>query len=275
MTVTNRDDRILPVTRVIAALVIPFLVLAFLILYFFPQSSGERFAWQITPNIMAVYIGAGYLGGAYLFLRALIGKRWHHVSSGLPAITAFTWAMLLATILHWSRFDIRHFPFQLWLILYVVTPFLVPWLWWHNRPTDSGAPDERDAVVPSSIRQVVRWLGAAMVAVGVAGFIWPSLLINAWPWALTPLLARVVAGWGFLIGVGNLMISAQARWSSWRVAVGSIASWHVLYMIGSVIHRQDFIGGQWFNWLNLSLLAMLVLVGLLYLRMENKTREIG
>lgn len=275
MTVTNRDDRILPVTRVIAALVIPFLVLAFLILYFFPQSSGERFAWQITPNIMAVYIGAGYLGGAYLFLRALIGKRWHHVSSGLPAITAFTWAMLLATILHWSRFDIRHFPFQLWLILYVVTPFLVPWLWWHNRSTDSGAPDERDAVVPAAVRQVVRWLGAAMVAVGVAGFIWPSLLINAWPWALTPLLARVVAGWGFLIGVGNLMISAQARWSSWRVAVGSIASWHVLYMIGSVIHRQDFIGGQWFNWLNLSLLAMLVLVGLLYLRMENKTREIG
>ena len=275
MTVTNRDDRILPVTRVIAALVIPFLVLAFLILYFFPQSSGGRFAWQITPNIMAVYIGAGYLGGAYLFLRALIGKRWHHVSSGLPAITAFTWAMLLATILHWSRFDIRHFPFQLWLILYVVTPFLVPWLWWHNRPTDSGAPDEQDAVVPSAVRQVVRWLGAAMVAVGVAGFIWPALLINAWPWVLTPLLARVVAGWGFLIGVGNLMISAQARWSSWRVAVGSIASWHVLYMIGSVVHRQDFNGGQWFNWFNISLVVMLVLVGLLYLRMEQKTREAG
>jgi hypothetical protein len=34
-----RDDRIFPITRIIAALVVPFLVLAWVILYFFPDMS--------------------------------------------------------------------------------------------------------------------------------------------------------------------------------------------------------------------------------------------
>ena len=59
----TKDDRIFLSTRIISAIVIPFLLLAFLILYFFPQLSGERFAWQIQPNLMALYIGSGYLGG--------------------------------------------------------------------------------------------------------------------------------------------------------------------------------------------------------------------
>ena len=36
MTELNRSDRILPETRWMAALVIPFLIVAFVILYFFP-----------------------------------------------------------------------------------------------------------------------------------------------------------------------------------------------------------------------------------------------
>jgi hypothetical protein len=81
-------------------------------------------------------MGAGYLGGSYLFLRALVGRRWHRVAAGFPAIAGFTVAMLLATILHWSRFDFSRLPAQLWLILYVVTPILVLWMWLRNRPAD-------------------------------------------------------------------------------------------------------------------------------------------
>ena len=74
-----QDDRILLVTRLVALAVIPFLVLAFIILFIFPQLSGERFAWQIKPNLMAVNTGASYLGGAYLFVHTVVGRRWHRV----------------------------------------------------------------------------------------------------------------------------------------------------------------------------------------------------
>jgi len=60
------DDRILPITRIVAVIVVPFLWLAFLILFFTPDLSGERFAWAIKPHMTAMYLGAGYLGGSWL-----------------------------------------------------------------------------------------------------------------------------------------------------------------------------------------------------------------
>ena len=112
--VKQPNNRIYPITRIVAGTVVPVLALAFLILYFFPDTSGERFAWAIKPHMMALYIGAGYIGGAYLFLRVLLGGPWQRVTHGFLPVTTFTISMLLLTFLHWDRFDIRHFPFQLW-----------------------------------------------------------------------------------------------------------------------------------------------------------------
>jgi hypothetical protein len=263
------DDRIFPITKIVAALVIPFLWLAFLILYLFPHESGQRFAWEINPFIMAIYMGAGYLGGSFLFLITLVGKRWHRVAAGFPAVTGFTIMMLLATILHWNRFDINHFPFQLWLILYVVTPVLVPVLWWRNRVTDPKVPEPGDILVPKLVRTGVLLVGLAILLVSVVSFFWQSLLIQVWPWALTPLTARILAGWGVLLGAGSIALSTDARWSSWRVAGGSIAIWHFLYLIGSFIHAGDFKDGQWLNWFNLSVVGFLIALSALVVWFET------
>jgi hypothetical protein len=273
MTNSLPDDRIFPITKIVAALVIPFLVLAFLILYLFPQESGQRFAWEIKPSIMNIYMGAGYLGGSFLFLITLIGNRWHRVSAGFPAVTGFTIMMLIATILHWSRFDINHFPFQLWLILYVVTPVLVPWLWWRNRVTDPKVPEIGDVVMPVFVRVGVRLVGLALLLVSITSFIWPTVLIQVWPWTLTPLTARVLMGWGVLLGVGNIAISTDSRWSAWRVAVSSIFIWHFLYLIGSFIHAGDFKDGQWFNWYNLSVVGLLAATAVLYAWVRTTQRR--
>jgi hypothetical protein len=273
MTNSLPDDRIFPITKIVAALVIPFLVLAFLILYLFPQESGQRFAWEINPYIMDIYMGAGYLGGSFLFLITLIGKRWHRVSAGFPAVTGFTIMMLIATILHWSRFDINHFPFQLWLILYVVTPVLVPWLWLRNRVTDPKVPEPGDVVMPAFVRVGVRLVGLALLLVSITSFIWPTVLIQVWPWTLTPLTARVLMGWGVLLGVGNIAISTDSRWSAWRVAVGSIFIWHFLYLIGSFIHAGDFKDGQWLNWYNLSVVGLLAATAVLYACVKTTQRK--
>jgi len=202
-----------------------------------------------------------------------VGRRWHRVAAGFLAVSTFTVAMLLATVLHWSRFDIRHFPFQLWLGLYVITPALVPWLWWRNRLTDPGTAEPGDVSVPLWARWAVRGLGAAMVLMAIVGFAAPQALMAVWPWSLTPLTARVLAGWGALIGVGNLVIAGDARWSAWRVGVESIALWHLLYLIGSVFHQQDFGGGHWLNWYTLSVIGVLVLIGALYIRLEFQRRQ--
>lgn len=265
--VTQRSDAIYPLTRFVAALVVPFLVLAFIILYFFPQLSGERFAWDIQPALTAVYMGAGYIGGAWLFLNVIFGKHWHRVAAGFPAVTAFTAAMLLATILHWQRFDLDHLPFQLWLALYLLTPLLVPALLIYNRKTDNRMPEADDLVVPIFARWGLGFLGLLLLIFAVVGFILPDLVIRVWPWTLTPLTSRVISGWIALLGVGGIVIASESRWSAWRIGLQSIAIWHILVIAGAVVHRGDFQAG-FLNWYTLSVLIVILLMSVLYIRME-------
>jgi hypothetical protein len=240
-----QDDRILFQTRLVLIVVIPFLLLAFLILYIFPDSSGERFAWDIKPHMTALFIGSGYLGGAYMFVFAIFGKRWHRIKAAFPPVTTFTVAMLLATFLHWDRFDIHHFPFQVWLVLYIITPFLVPYLWLKNRFSDPGTPEPDDLSVPA----LAKWafLASGILGLGMAlfMFITPQSVIPIWPWKLTPLTTRVLGGWFGLLGVGGLYASQDTRWSAWRMPMQSITFWGILVLIGAFLNPQDFTNGLW------------------------------
>ena len=62
---SDTDDRILGSTRVVAALIIPFLVVAFVILYLLPNMTDQLFAWTIMPRMSALLMGAGYASGVY------------------------------------------------------------------------------------------------------------------------------------------------------------------------------------------------------------------
>jgi hypothetical protein len=266
---TLRDDRIFMFTRIVAAVVVPFLVLAFIILYFMPETSGERFAWDIVPNMTAAFMGAGYLGGSWLFLNAIWGKRWHRVAPGFAPVTAFTISMLLATVLHWERFDPGHLPFQIWLVLYVITPFLVPFIWWRNRVTDPGTPEPGDQVVPAAARWALVGLGVVLLSFAILAFVAPERVIALWPWQLTPLTARIMGGWFALLGVGGLVIGRESRWSSWPVGLQAIGIWHVLVVIAAVLNPGDFPGGL-LNWYLIS--VVLVLAGMVALFVMMATR---
>lgn len=254
-------DRTLQFTKIVAAVIIPFLVAAFIILAFLPEATGRRFAWEINPAMTAVWMGTGYLGGAYFFLRVLLSKRWHRVSAGFWGVMAFTWAMLLVTALHWSRFDITHLPFQIWLVLYVVTPFLVPVVWWHNHAVDPGVPEANDVVVPAFARVGMGLVGVFMLASCLLSFAAPNAVVAFWPWALTPLTARILGGWFALMGAGALALAREERWSGWRYQVESIIFvWHALLLLGAFVHADEFKPGTvWFFVIEVAvILALLV-----------------
>jgi hypothetical protein len=264
-----QSDRIYPLTRIVAAVVVPVLVLAFVILYLFPDRSGTNFAWAIKPHMTAMFIGAGYLGGAYLFLRAALGGPWHRVAPGFLPVTAFTASMLLATVLHWDRFDIGHFPFQLWLILYVVTPFIVPYLWLRNRGENTGAPEAGDALVPAAARWAMIVAGAVIGLFALVGLALPATLIRIWVWTLTPLTARVMGGWLALLAVGGLTIGRESRWSAWKIGMTSIGSWHALILLAAILNPADFPGGV-VNWY--TILVALGLAGMVGLSLFMRAR---
>ncbi len=267
----RRSDRIFRSTRVVAAIIVPVLVLAFIILYFFPSTTGERFAWEIRPSIQSAYMGAGYLGGAWLFFNAVIGRRWHRVAAGFAPVTAFTIVMLLDTIIHWDIFDLSHFPFILWLILYIVTPFLVPFLWWRNRVEDPGTPEPNDVVVPSIARWGLGVLGGFIFIFAVVGFFFPEWLVSVWVWPLTVVTARILSGWFALLGVGGLVIARDSRWSAWKVGLESIAIWQLLVVAAAVVNTADFTNGL-LNWFVVGVVLVLLGMAGLYVVMEGQRR---
>ena len=267
------DDKIHPLTRWVAVLVVPFLWFAFLILFFNPDTTGERFAWAIKPHMTALYMGAGYIGGSWLFINAAMsGKRWHHIAGGFLPITTFTWFMMFATFLHWDRFALGSLGFNTWLVLYIVTPFLVPVLWYLNRKEDTGQPDEKDVLISTTVGWVLKLMGFSGLLFAVVGFFYPPFAIQAWPWTLTPLTARVICGWIALLSVGAFTMSNEPRWSGWKVPLESIAIWHVLVFVAAFMNPTDFKTGL-VNWYMISIGVMLIAVFIFYPLSEMRRRR--
>lgn len=77
-----RDDRVFRSTRVLGAVIVPFLLVAFALLYFVPDDTGHWFAWDVQPTLTPLVMGAGYVAGACFFWRVAFERRWHRVQVG-------------------------------------------------------------------------------------------------------------------------------------------------------------------------------------------------
>jgi hypothetical protein len=271
-----RDDRVLPVTRWVGRIIIPFLAAAFLVLYGFPDRTTELFAWTIRPEMTPIVMGAGYGAGVYFFYRVATVPEWHRVAPVFLGITTFTWAMAIATVLHWENFNHSHYTLYLWVVLYAVTPLLVPAVWALNRRTDSREHPPHTLVVPQALRMLGGVVGVTLAASAVVLFVAPDLMIDAWPWSVSPLTARVLAGWFALFGVVNAAVVADPRWTGARILVQSQILGFGMVLVGVVRVWDNFDPANPLTWgvvggMALYLSAILVL----YLWMERRRKAVG
>ncbi|HNE02986.1 MAG TPA: hypothetical protein PLT08_00600 [Anaerolineales bacterium] len=267
-----KSDVIFPLTRIIAGIVVLFLVAAFGILFFLPDQTGTLFAWAIKPHMSSMFFGSAYLGGAWILAQTAFGPRWHRVQAVFPAVTIFTTAMLAATLPHWERFSLGTIPFLAWLILYIVSPFLIPALWIYNRNTDSHEPEESDVTVPTTARLILRLFGGLVLLLVTICYLIPSLIIPIWPWELTPLTARVLCGWLSVIGTLSLVNSFDPRWTSWRASFEGIFIAYSLILVAATMNPAEFKTGI-INWYTLFTAGMLIAIVIFYGIMESRRRK--
>ena len=252
---------------VLAALLVPVLVVAFGMLYLFPESAGaDHFAWPITPLMSSMMLGATYLGGAYFFLVVLLSRQWRHVWLGFLPITAFAGTLGIATLLHWDRFVHERWAFQVWALLYFTVPVILPILWYRNQrqAAESGMLSE------GRLPRVSRWafgvLGAVLTVAALLLLLVPELMLATWPWALTPLTARVMAAMYILPGLVGLSIAYDGGWSSARYLLQAQAFSIILMLVGVYLARADFNWTDPASWLfTAGLSLILLLIGYTYL----------
>jgi hypothetical protein len=243
---TVRDDRILPATRWAALAVFIILVPAVIVLWGTPNETADRWAWAIKPDLMAMFLGAGYGAGAYFFWRTFRAERWHPSSAGVLGAAVFATLMLAATLIHWERFNhgdapfLAAFAFWGWTIVYIVSPPVVFALWLRNRATDSGQPDPGEHLLAPGVLLAARAFGLVTLTTAAVFFVFPDTAIDVWPWQLSPLTARVLASFMAQVGTGALVLSTDRRWSAWRLIVETFFVATALLLVGAARAWSDF-----------------------------------
>lgn len=267
----NEDGtRVLPITRLLAVVIIPFLVVAFWILYVLPHDTARLFAWPVQPAMTAMLLGAVYLAGAYFFLRVVTARAWEAVALGFLPVVGFAAVLGIATVLHWDRFTSGHIAFRVWTALYFTTPFLVLGVWWANQRLHSPGPASDDLILSPRSRLVAAVLGAAAVAISLWLFLRPEQLLQVWPWTLTPLTARVVAA-VFMLGGAGIGVASDPRWRSARLLVQVEAVMVVLILAAAGRAWGDFDQENPLTWVFVGWLgAVLVSSAILYRQMERR-----
>jgi hypothetical protein len=251
---TDRADRVLPATRVAAVVVVAVLVPALIILWGLPGDTADLWAWEIHPDLTPIFMGAGYGAGAYFFLRVHRAARWHEVSVGVISAAAFALLMLITTILHYDKFNHGHAPvlaaiaFYGWTIVYVLSPFVVAWLWWANERQDPRVPEPGERLVPPTVRLVTRAAGAGALLVAAVVLLFADIAIDNWGWKLTPLTARVLACFTAQVGFGFLLLSRDPRWSAWRVLIQTFLIAVTLLLVGAARAWDAFDDGNPLTW---------------------------
>jgi len=142
----TRGDAVLPAMRIVALVVVAVLLPALVILWGLPGKTADLWAWTIKPDLTPIFMGAGYGAGAYFFIRVYLARRWHEVSVGVLSAAVFALLMLATTLIHYDKFNHGDAPtlaaiaFYGWTSVYVVSPFLVGWLWLRNQRRDPACP---------------------------------------------------------------------------------------------------------------------------------------
>jgi hypothetical protein len=272
----SRDDRLLPETRWAALVVFIILVPAVIVLWGTPGHTADRWAWTIEPDLTSIFLGSGYAAGAYFFWRTFRAERWHPSSPGVLGASVFAALMLVATLIHWDRFNhgdapfLAAFAFYGWTIVYIVSPPAVFWLWWRNRATDRRESVGGDRVLPRSVLITARLVAAGVFVAGAVFFISPDTAIDIWPWQLTPLTARVIASFTVQVGVGAMVLSFDRRWSAWRLILQTYFVATAFLLVGAARAWDDFDSGDPATYVYLGgLVASDLALASLYLRRDR------
>lgn len=270
---SSRDNRLLVPTRFVSTAVIPVLGAAFVILYVFPEETMRLWGWMVCPHMSAYVLGGGYLSGAYFFTRASRSGAWNQVGVGFVATTVFSTMLLGVTLRHWDTFNHDHVSFWAWLLLYVTTPLLLPWLWSKNKRTDPRILAADDTSIPRWVRVATGVGGALQLVVAAAMLLWPERVMKAWPWVTDVTTLRALSAFVAFPAVTWLWFLFEHRWSSFRITQQTATLGLVLMLVGALRSRSEFRSeGRFWHYVALLVVALVLNVAL-YVGMERRARR--
>ncbi len=210
------------------------------ILYLLPHLTYVLFAFTFAQNLTPVFLGANYLA-SLAYLPASTSQHPALARVYLPAIIVVGTTELLATLLHLPSLNQSSPAAWVWMAVYVISPIAAILLLIQNVRSD-----RRDAAtgipLPRYFAPVTRIFAAIDLALGLALFIFPRQAGVLAAWSVTPLTARLIAGWHLSSAALFWMMSRQRTFDTARFGLLATMLASTLLWIGAALHFRDFNG---------------------------------
>jgi hypothetical protein len=227
-------------------------------LLFFPARTDTLFFWRIMPPLSAALFGALYLAGAVVVSLVVWRGLWEPARYLVPILVTAGILLTVTTFLHIDRF-IPGVRLAYWLLVYISAPLLA--LLFYVQHERRGATWAVTQPVTAAARLVAVATGGIVLLGSLLALFRPSLVVAAWPWPLSPLMARVFAAWFGAFAAGLLWFLWEREWGRlYQVANLMIAS-AVLDLVMAWLHRRDLTDTGAAFWLFCAHLAAFGLVG--------------
>jgi len=211
---TAEIRRLRPGMRALLAVATVLVFLAGMQLFVFSTRTARYFAWTIDPPMTAAFLGASYWAAVALEGSAARRRRWADARIAVPAVFVFTTLTLVATLVHEDKF---HFGAEFsgptravtwtWLAVYTIVPVIMIVLVVAQLRAP-GRDGPRTADLPRGLLLLAGAQGIVLAGFGIALFLAPGRVGDAWPWSLTELTGRAIGAW--LIGLG--VAALHATW---------------------------------------------------------------
>ena len=166
-------------------------------LYLVPQNSGEYFSWTVRTDLSAAFLGASYLSAAVIEFTAARERTWANARIAVPAVLVFTSLTMLVTLSNSGQYNYDASGFVqsagtwAWLAVYVVVPpVMLVVLWMQFRR--GGSDPARSVPITGPLRRLIAGGGFALLIGGVILLVVPDASSWMWPWTVRDLTARAI-----------------------------------------------------------------------------------
>jgi hypothetical protein len=212
---------------------------AFVVLSVATGKTDSLFVWTVKPDASARMLAAMYGNAAILALLVLARRGWAWVRVAFVVFTLFSLAATIVTFFHLDPFlaHPRYF-FVYWLVNYLFLCLVTPVVFvWQERMHGGRLPVTIRLPAPAQAAALVA--AGVLVVTGVLLLTGPGTANGAWPWVLTPLVARILGVWLTALGVAFAWALWDADAARTRPIFQQAAPTALLIALVPLLHRSD------------------------------------
>jgi hypothetical protein len=249
--------------RLIQLLLIVNALPAFLVLMAVPGHTSRYFVWTVHPAANARVLGVMY-GNAFLLAAVAWGEReWPRLRVTMAVVAPFAVAATIVTFFTLDPFLAHpHVELAYWILMYSVLFVLAPAVLVANELSAGGRLPVTAPLGPGG-RLLLGATGCAL-AVGGDGLLFSLHQVTSlWPFALTPLVERILGVWLASLGIAHLWAALDGDRLRARPLLRASPLTGVLLALVPLLHHGEVrsgAGGALAAYLTLA--AALVAVGL-------------